>query len=108
MFLKISDGKSGWHFIDGVDRAYLSSDKITASSVEELNSCDFGEGTLINLIPREFFNGKEVVANVLECYKGESKRKVLFCTCAYLCNDNGGTVERINPNGFNFKQVRRK
>jgi hypothetical protein len=96
MLLKVNDGNGGWHLFDKVDQCHF----VASHSVgkrEDMSRLDDPESPAVNLIARECFSkGASVDVGVIEFYRGSLKQRVLFASSAYVCNDRGDTLERIN------------
>lgn len=96
MLLKISDGTGGWVYFDGVDRIHLITTRKLIRSKEELAQPE-SNNQVVNLIRKEsFVNGTPVEVGVVEFFRGDVKMTALFTSVAFICNNGGDTIERIN------------
>ena len=87
------EGKQTWWLYDGLTRVHYARDHCSIEDAEKVD--DF---TLCLLDD----DGQKVAASLC-CLHGSSNREIfiLFNTVAYICNDNGDTVEVIRAHPQN-------
>jgi hypothetical protein len=69
----------------------------SVSKREDLSRLDNPDNPAVNLIARECFGKNTPIdVGVIEFYRGQLMQRVLFASSAYVCNDRGDTLERIN------------
>lgn len=99
MLLKISDGASGWTLFDGVGPVHLCSTRYSVTNPQELDDIDVAdECEKIILISKECFplkNGDELDVGILEFERDNAKFAALYTQVAYICDNNGTTVEKV-------------
>ena len=100
MLIKISDGASGWTLFDQVDSVHLSSTRHGIKDRKELEDIDVEkESQKIILISTECFplrNNGSLDIGVLEFERVGKKFAALYTNVAYICDNNGTTVEKVS------------
>jgi hypothetical protein len=107
MLLKVSDGLSGWILLDQIEQVHLLAERKRVRSREELRSLEQGTDTL-NLISVDCFKGgAPIEVGMIEFTRQGSTRIALFTSVAFICNDGGDTIERVNAGSSDQKRGRR-
>lgn len=100
MLLKISDGVSGWTIFDQVDSVHLSSVRHGVKSKEELEDIEvLDDSQKVILLASECFplkNEHSLDIGILEFERGGTKFAALYTNVAYICDNNGTTVEKVS------------
>ncbi len=100
MLLKISDGAHGWVLFDYVDRIHLLSKVYSIENQKELDNVAALNGAeRIVLVPAELIrrrNGQPFNVGLIGLIRKGVEQVVLHTDVAYLCDDSGNTLERIN------------
>ncbi len=100
MLLKIGDGARGWVLFDYVDRVHLLSEIHSVKNQKELDKVAVPNGAeRIVLVPLELTrrcNGESFDVGVIGIIRKGVEQVVLHTDVAYLCDDGGNTLERIN------------
>ncbi len=107
MLLKISDGVSGWTIFDQVDSVHLSSVRHGVTSKEELEDIEvLDDSQKVILLASGCFplkNDHSLDIGILEFERGGTKFAALYTNVAYICDNNGTTVEKVSV----FNRTRR-
>ena len=100
MLLKISDGVSGWTIFDQVDSVHLNSMRCQVKNNRELEDIEILEDLQrIILISNDCFplkNDHSLDIGILEFERGDTKFAALYTNVAYICDNNGTTVEKVS------------
>lgn len=100
MLLKISDGARGWVLFDYVDRIHLLSEVHLVENQKDLDNVAVLNGAeRIVLVPAELirrYNGQPFSVGLIGLVRKGVEQVVLYTDVAYLCDDGGNTLERIN------------
>ena len=100
MLLKISDGVSGWTLFDQVDSVHLNSMRCGIKDRKELEDIKISEDLQrIILISTECFplkNDNSLDVGILEFEREGTKFAALYTNVAYICDNNGTTVEKVS------------
>ena len=100
MLLKISDGVSGWTIFDQVDSVHLSSVRHGVRNKEELENIEILDNAQrIILIASDCFplkNDHSLDIGILEFERAGTKFTALYTNVAYICDNNGTTVEKVS------------
>ncbi len=100
MLLKISDGVHGWTLFDQVGSVHLNSMRCRVKSSKELEDIEISEDMRrIILISDECFplkNEHSLDIGILEFERGGTKFAALYTNVAYICDNNGTTVEKVS------------
>lgn len=95
MLLKVADGNGGWVYFDGVEMVYLTARIHEVKQASELSNIG-GPGASILVSKDCFKDGRSVAVGLLEYEKREERRRVLFTTVAYVCDDRGNTIDKLS------------
>ena len=102
MILKVGDGSGGWILFGPVDKIHIISKPVIIKTREELDALESPEGfERIVLVSNERLgsvNGEPFSVGRLSFERENDKLFLLFSDIAYICNDNGDTVEAVSAN----------
>ena len=92
MIVKISTGL-GWRFFDGIDDFEIYQDNYA-----DARRCDTPTEYMSENMPKSAKPDNEILCKVIKLYKDGNlyRRIVIETNFAYLLNNEGKTIERIN------------
>ncbi len=111
MILKVGDGDGGWILFGPVDKIHILPEPVLIQKREDLDSLESPEGheriVLVSNKRLNSVNGKDLSVGLLSFEREDDKMFLLFSEIAYICNDNGDTIEAVSANRKpNHKQGR--
>lgn len=105
MLLKVSDGNGGWILFDNCGPVHIRKPGKQVTSAEGLRGLEQEGGFLYNLVPRTAFTERQQVAvGIVDFDRGGQACTALFTGVAWVCNDTGDTLERVDAGVGNFRK----
>lgn len=110
MLLKVSDGSGGWVLLDQVSQVHILPVRSRVRNRDDLHTLmeSEGEPPLCLISAESLKAGTPIEVGRIGFERFGQSRVVLFTSVAFVCNDNGDTIERVNAGNSGSQGARRR
>lgn len=101
MLIKVKSDGERWVLFDDAERIEFGSTLRQFSSQDEIDSLSEGDSVevtcvLTSIDLNDINEENPLEASIINFYRSRKKHLIVFNTFAYICNDQGKTIEKVD------------